>query len=243
MDKLKCIAIDDEPIALEIIKEYCNRAGNIDLLCFTSPLEGMKAIWDTNPQVVFLDIEMHSHNGTDLARNLPPETCLIFTTAYAGYALEGYNLNAIDFLHKPIFYPRFCQAIDKARKWLERPAAALSSLTSLSSSAEAISLKVEHKNVIINLADILFVEAMDNYVKIFRRGLPMVLSQITMKEMETMLPADRFTRVHRSFIIANTEISRYSNKKLYLKSSDREIPLGRKYSNKFNELLSKITKK
>ena len=103
---IKCVAIDDEPIALSIIKEYCNRYGDIELDCFTSPLAGMEYIRSTGADIVFLDIEMNSYNGLALAKELPAGTCLIFTTAYASYALEGFNVDAVDFLHKPIFYHR-----------------------------------------------------------------------------------------------------------------------------------------
>ena len=99
-----------------------------------------------------------------------------------------------------------------------------------------ITLKVEHKNVVIDTDDILFIEAMDNYVKVFRRDKPMVLSQITMKEMENILPAEGFVRVHRSFIVALHAIDRFSNRRIYLRDSDREIPVGRKYNDTFNNL-------
>lgn len=225
---IKCIAIDDEPIALSIIQEYCKNYGEIDLETYTSPIAGMERIKSVCPDIVFLDIEMNSHNGVALARELPPGTCLIFTTAYSQYALDGFNVDAIDFLHKPIFYPRFERAMEKAIKWLgkkeDKP------------QRETITLKVEHKNVVIDIDDITFIEAMDNYVKVFRRGLPMVLSQITMKDMESILPTDRFNRVHRSFIVSLNAIDKFSNRKIYLLSSDRTIPVGRKYIETFNNL-------
>lgn len=225
---IKCIAIDDEPIALSIIQEYCKNYGEIDLETYTSPIAGMERIKSLCPDIVFLDIEMNSHNGVALARELPPGTCLIFTTAYSQYALDGFNVDAIDFLHKPIFYPRFERAMEKAIKWLgkkeDKP------------QRETITLKVEHKNVVVDIDDITFIEAMDNYVKVFRRGLPMVLSQITMKDMESILPTDRFNRVHRSFIVSLNAIDKFSNRKIYLLNSDRTIPVGRKYIETFNNL-------
>lgn len=101
---------------------------------------------------------------------------------------------------------------------------------------ETITLKVEHKNVVVDIDDITFVEAMDNYVKVFRRGLPMVLSQITLKYMESILPADRFNRVHRSYIVSLNAIDKFSNRKIYIHNSDRTIPVGRKYIDTFNNL-------
>lgn len=225
---MRCIAIDDEPIALSIIQEYCKQYGNIDLETYTSPIAGMERVKSICPDIVFLDIEMNSHNGVALARELPMGTCLIFTTAYSQYALDGFNVDAVDFLHKPIFYPRFERAMEKAIKWLgkkeDKP------------QRETITLKVEHKNVVVDIDDITFIEAMDNYVKVFRRGLPMVLSQITMKDMESILPTDRFNRVHRSFIVSLNAIDKFSNRKIYLLNSDRTIPVGRKYIETFNNL-------
>lgn len=225
---MKCIAIDDEPIALSIIQEYCKQYGDIDLETYTSPIAGMDRVKSICPDIVFLDIEMNSHNGVALASELPEGTCLIFTTAYSQYALDGFNVDAIDFLHKPIFYPRFERAMEKAIKWLGKKED--------KSQRDTITLKVEHKNVVVDIDDITFVEAMDNYVKVFRRGLPMVLSQITMKDMESILPNDRFNRVHRSFIVSLNAIDKFSNRKIYIRNSDRTIPVGRKYIETFNNL-------
>ncbi len=228
---IKCVAIDDEPIAIAILQEYCRRYGDIELECFTSPVTGMEYIRKSGADVVFLDIEMKSHNGVELARELPDNIALIFTTAYAQYAIDGYDVDAVDFLHKPIFYARFERAVEKAKKWIgynsDRP-------------DDFITLKVEHKNVIINLADIILVEAMDNYVKVFRRGLPMVLSQITMKEMETLLPEARFRRIHRSFIISVSGIEKISNRKVYMLGIDRPVPVGRKYLEEFNSFYNNL---
>lgn len=225
---IKCIAIDDEPIALSIIREYCKKYGDIELETFTSPIAGMERIRTEHPDIVFLDIEMNSHNGVALARELPEGTCLIFTTAYSQYALDGFNVDAVDFLHKPIFYPRFERAMEKAVKWLGK--------NDSTPRRNTITLKVEHKNVVIDIDDITYIEAMDNYVKVFRRNLPMVLSQITMKEMEALLPAERFNRVHRSFIVSLDSIDKFSNRKIYIRNLARPIPVGRKYIESFNNL-------
>lgn len=230
---IKCVAIDDEPIALSIIKEYCNRYGDIDLECFTSPVAGMECVRTSRPDIVFLDIEMNSHNGVELAKELPENTCLIFTTAYASYALDGFNVDAVDFLHKPIFYPRFEKAMEKAKKYIR--------LSDAQPSAENITLKADHKNVVVCQKDIIVIEAMDNYVKVFRKDLPTVVSQITMKEIENMLPCDSFIRIHRSFIVSARFIEKFSNRTVYLHGHPRPVPVGRKYMTAFNNL-TKIIK-
>lgn len=225
---IKCVAIDDEPIALSIIKEYCNRYGDVDLKCFTSPVAGMECVRTIKPDLVFLDIEMNSHNGVALAKELPSGTCLIFTTAYANYALDGFNADAVDFLHKPIFYPRFEKAMAKAKIFIQH--------TETDPSAGSITLKSGHKNVVVSLKDVIVIEAMDNYVKIFRKDLPTVVSQITMKEVESMLPDDSFVRIHRSYIVSVPFIEKFSNRTVYLHNFPRPIPAGRKYISAFNNL-------
>ncbi len=110
---MRCVAIDDEPIALSIIEQYCNRLGGIELLTFTDPIEGMERIKLSTPDIVILDIEMGDINGLELARTLPAGVGLIFSTAYAQFAIDGFELNAVDFLHKPFAFSRFERAIQK----------------------------------------------------------------------------------------------------------------------------------
>lgn len=197
----------------------------------------MEFIEHTTPDIVFLDIEMNSYNGIELARQLPPECCLIFTTAYARYALDGFEVNAVDFLHKPIFRPRFERALEKARIWLGK------GKDTPQQKQETIMLKSEYKNVVINLRDIDYVEAMDNYVKVFRKGLSTVISQITMKEMEEILPSEQFLRVHRSYIVSLEMIERFSNRMIYLTGRKQPIPVGRKYNETFNNIYNAIKNK
>lgn len=226
---IKCVAIDDEPIALSIIQEYCRRYGDIDLKCFTSPVDGMEYIKTSFPDIVFLDIEMNSHNGITMAKKLPENTCLIFTTAYSQYALDGFNVDAVDFLHKPVFYPRFERAMQKAMLLVNAK-------ESHTKKRDTITLKVEYKTVVVDVDDISYVEAMDNYVKVFRPSQPTLISQITMKEMESLLPTDRFIRVHRSFIVSLDSIDKFSNRRIFLKNYDKYIPVGRTYNDSFNNL-------
>lgn len=119
MKNIKCIAIDDEPLALTIIAHFCQRTGKMDVSCYTDPEAGMEAIRKEQPELVFLDIEMNSISGLDIAKELPPECEFIFTTAYAQFALDGFNLDAADFLHKPFAYERFLKAVEKGLKRIE----------------------------------------------------------------------------------------------------------------------------
>ena len=224
---IKCVAIDDEPIALNIISEHCRRYCGLQLECFSSPAAGLKYLEENLPDVLFLDIEMPRNNGMEIAQSLQPGICVIFTSAYAQYALDGFNVNAVDFLHKPIFYPRFQQAMDKALKWFDLNAQHLPEVGGLM-------LRSEHRDVFVPYSEIVFVEALENYAKIRRKTKPTLLSQITMKELEQQLPSDRFMRVHRSYIIALGKVAKYANRNVHLVDSEEPIPVGRKYLDGFN---------
>ena len=234
MKKLTCIAIDDEPIALLIISQFCERKGGLELTTFSEPLTGLKEIARCKPDLVFLDIEMNSISGLDIAHALPPESCLIFTTAHAQYALDGFDLDAVDFLHKPFSYPRFCRAVEKAQQ--------LRTLRELTrqpvSEEEAITVKVEYKNVKIPLREIVYIEAMDNYVRIHLCGARPALSQMSLKSLAELLPAT-FVRIHKSFIVPLHRIAAYTRTSLTLCGSDTTLPIGRAFYPDFIEKMNR----
>ena len=151
MKNISCIAIDDEPMALLVIEQFCQRRGGIELTTYSEPQNGIDEIIRTKPQLVFLDIHMSSINGLDIARSIPHETCIIFTTAHAQYALEGFNLDAVDYLHKPFAYERFCRAVDKAMRRIN---------TTSVNQQRHITVKQEYSNVNILLNDIFYIEAL-----------------------------------------------------------------------------------
>ena len=113
---MKCVAIDDEPMALEVIKSFCQRVGDIELHTFTNPLAGIDHVKRTHPELLFLDVKMGEVSGVNLAREIPQGTFLVFTTAYAQYAIDGFDLNAVDFLHKPFSFTRFEKAVNKVQQ-------------------------------------------------------------------------------------------------------------------------------
>ena len=164
-------------------------------------------------------------NGVELARELPPGILLIFTTAYAEYALDGFDLNAVDFLHKPFSYSRFERAVQKAFS--------LHALQQLSASPvfteESITLKVEYKSTNVKLKDILYIESMDNYVRIYLTERQCLMSQTSMKNVQELLPEGKFVRVHKSFLVPVHRISSYTSKEITLYGGIR-IPVGRSYS-------------
>lgn len=232
---MKCIAIDDEPIALSIIRQYCERHGNMTLETYSSPRLGIQRIKEWHPDIVFLDIEMNGTSGIELARELPSSCCLIFTTAYAHYALEGFEVNAIDFLHKPYFYERFDRAIQKAEKWLRMN----DLLTVSESSSRQLFLKAEYKNVTVSIDAILYIESIDNYVKIHATDGTTLLSKITLRNVEEQLPRGEFIRIHRSFVVPKNRIAKFTRSEVVLAKSGKNLPVGKKYADDVMKLLRK----
>ena len=224
---MKCVAIDDEPMALEVIKSFCQRVGDIELHTFTNPLAGIDHVKRTHPELLFLDVKMGEVSGVNLAREIPQGTFLVFTTAYAQYAIDGFDLNAVDFLHKPFSFTRFEKAVNKVQQAIR--------LVNYSAAppleGEVITVKVEYKNVTVQLSSILYVQAMDNYVKIFTTDGRTVVTQLSMKSLEAMLPQGDFVRVHKSYIVPRHRIESYSRTLLTL-TGGTKIPVGRAYADK-----------
>lgn len=234
MRKINCIAIDDEPIALLVIKQFCERKGNIELKTFCEPRIGLEEIKDNKPDIVFLDIEMNGLNGLEIAKQLPDKCCLIFTTAHAQYALNGFDLDAVDFLHKPIAYDRFERAIEKAMRHIST----LNKATISGNSQGTIVVKQEYNNINIHLSDIFYIEALENYCKIYRTNGNSVISRLNIKTIHKMLPENTFLRVHRSFLVPIHQIQKFTKQEIWLKGSLYPIPIGRRYAKEIYEFLT-----
>ena len=222
---MKVIAIDDEPIALEIVRRYCERSGGIELQTYSSPRSGMQRIREWQQDVVLLDIEMSGTSGIELARQLPTSCCLIFTTAYAQYALEGFEVNAVDFLHKPFFYERFERAMQKARQWVRMH----DLLRTSESAVRQLLLKSDYKTISVSIDTILYIESIDNYVKVHLANGTSMLSKIPLHIVEGQLPQGEFIRIHRSFLVARCRIARFSKTEIILEKDGKALPIGRKY--------------
>lgn len=223
---IRCIAIDDEPIALSIVRQYCERRGGIELETFSSPRAGMARVKELRPDAVFLDIEMNGVSGLELARELPPSCCLVFTTAYAHYALDGFEVNAVDFLHKPYFYDRFERAMQKVERWLR--------MHDLLQASEATSrrllLKADYKNVSVAVDTILYIESFDNYVRVHTADGASVSSKIPLRAVEEQLPPGEFIRIHRSFVVSRNRIEKFSRTEIVLSKCGKRLPIGKSYA-------------
>ncbi len=230
---IRAIAIDDEPIALSIITQYCKRRGEIELTTFTNPIEGMEMVRTTMPDLLFLDIEMGGVNGVELARSIPIGVNLIFTTAYAQFAIDGFDLNAVDYLHKPFSFVRFERAITRVE---ERVAI----VKSLSKDDDDITLRVEYQNVRVSRGEVVYIEAMDNYVRFHLTTSRPVMTQMSMKSVEEMLPRSQFIRIHKSYIVPRHAIASYSKSQVELKRVEEMLPIGRTYQADFAEWIREV---
>lgn len=228
MKNITCIAIDDEPMALLVVEQFCRRKGGMELTTFSEPRVGLEEICRRKPDLVFLDIQMNSLNGLEIADRLPRECCFIFTTAYAEYALDGFDLDAVDFLHKPFSYERFEVAVEKALRRIHarRP-----------STSESLVVKQEYNNVSIPLSDILYVEALGNYVKIVRASGGHVLTRTNLKAITDLLPADDFLRIHRSYVVPVAAVVSFTRSRVMLKGREEGLPVGTQYVTQVLEAL------
>lgn len=208
---LRCIVVDDEPLAVKMLENYISRTPFLSLeASFTDPVQALSEIQTRQPHLVFLDIQMPDLSGMELSRMIPAQTRIIFTTAFKQYAFESYEVSALDFLLKPIRYQKFLEAAEKGRRWFALQEAA-SAPAAPGREPETVFIKADGVLQKVALDDIVLLEGMKDYVRIVRTGgQPPLLTHLTMKAAEEMLPPGRFMRVHRSYIIALDKISSVS---------------------------------
>lgn len=200
MHKIKCIVVDDEPLAVEMLATYIRKAPSLELAgTFTDPVQAVSAMAEIKPDLVFMDIQMPDLNGLELARLIPEDTRIIFTSAFRQYAFESYEVEALDYILKPIRYQKFLEAVSKAEKWMaNRP----------EKSRRSAFIKTEREYRNIEFDQILYVAGMKDYVLIYLASEPEpIVTHITLKAIEEKLPSDMFMRVHRSYIVALDKIT------------------------------------
>lgn len=198
-NKLRCLVVDDEPLAAALISSYVNQTPFLELAAQVDNAAGaMGVLSEGGIDVVFSDIRMPGLSGLELARLVPPSTAIIFTTAFADYALEGYRVDALDYLLKPVSYAEFLRASTKAVQHLT----GARTQGSATASRDYITVRSEYRMIRIPVGEIDYIEGLKDYVKIFLHDSPNpVLTLMSMKTLEETLPSDRFMRVHRSFIV------------------------------------------
>ncbi len=246
---ITCIIVDDEPLAVRLLQSYVERTSGLQLLSsFTDSISAMAAVREQKPQLLFLDIQMPNLDGMELAHSLPAQTRVVFTTAFKEYAFESYEVNALDFLLKPVRYNKFLMAVEKAREWFdprtrsaagenlvapaelnENQADESTTTHSLpSGDASTLFLRVDGELRNVPTASILYVSGMKDYVMFYLDGEPRpIITHLTMKAVERMLPASKFLRVHRSYIVAVDKISKVDrNDCIYIGREIIHVPDG-----------------
>jgi DNA-binding LytR/AlgR family response regulator len=228
---LSCIAIDDEPLALELLKKYIAKIYFLELKgAFTDPFEAKKMIESTQIDIIFLDIQMPDINGIEFSKTInSKDIAVIFTTAFSEYAVEGFNVDAIDYLLKPIEYDRFLKSVYKAKEYIDY-------INNQELQEGYIFVKSDYQMVKISLKDILYIEGLDDYIKI-HMPQKSILTLMTLKTISQKLPVKEFLRVHRSYIVPVSKIENISKSKI--KIMEREIPIGVSYSESFFTAMDK----
>lgn len=229
---LRALAIDDEPVALEVIKNFSEKIIFLDLLgCFTDAFEAMDFLQKNEINVIFLDIKMPDISGLDFLKSISNPPMIIFTTAYSEHAVQSFELNAIDYLLKPFSLSRFIKACNRANEQFELRKKA----QTVQESNPSIFVKSGYELIKIELDDILYVEGTGNYVKYVLKEQNIV-TRLTMKETEDLLPSLDFVRIHRSYLVGIKHISRIQKSDIWIGTI--EIPIGEAYKNKIGKLKS-----
>jgi two-component system response regulator LytT len=236
---LNCIAVDDEPLALGLVCAFIEQTPFLNLVArSSSAVEALKILNDEQVDLLFLDIQMPDLNGMELARvldNRPNKPRIIFTTAYNQFALDGYKVDALDYLLKPFNYEEFLKAAQKALKYQELIG---KSEPEPKQEEDYLFLKVEYQLVRVALSDILYIEGLKDYVKVWLKSAPKPLLSLTsLKALEEKLPSRRFMRVHRSFIVSLDQINSVTRNTLQIGSIN--ISVGEQYKDAFNVFISK----
>lgn len=226
MKKYKCYIVDDEPLALNVIEQHLSRFGQFEVCGkSTDPVEALAQIKLLQPDLLFLDIQMPEITGLELIESIQNKPEIVITTAYREYAVEGFELNVLDYLVKPIPFKRFIKAIEK---FLEQK---LPHAAAPSPQADSyIFVKADRKTIKIALGDILYIEGVKDYVKIVLSAQK-IITKVSIGNFFKDLPKDRFIQVHKSFIVARDKISAYTAQDVEI--GDLEIPIGRMYKEEF----------
>jgi DNA-binding LytR/AlgR family response regulator len=233
---IRTIAIDDEPLALQLVSSYIEKTPGLKLEGkFVNPIEASEYIEKNPVDLIFLDIQMPDLNGIEFTRLLEKGPKVIFTTAYEKYALEGYKLEVVDYLLKPFSYEEFISAVTKARKLLKLEE---KDLPVIEANNQFLFLKSDYKIRRINFNDILYIEGLKDYVKVYISNVPRpVLSLSSLKQLESKLPPDKFMRVHRSFIVNLDKVETIERSRIVF--GKEYIPVSDQYREKFQEFLDK----
>ncbi|APY09782.1 DNA-binding response regulator [Seonamhaeicola sp. S2-3] len=237
--KISCVAVDDEPMALNLVESYIEKTPFLKLKTkCSSAIEAMQYIKEHPVELLFLDIQMPDLTGIEFSKLLPEHTRVIFTTAFDHYALDGFKVDAIDYLLKPFDYAEFLTAANKAQKWFELLKGKTNQPELISKEKEFLFVKSEYKQLRIKLADVLYFEGLKDYIKIWLKDNPKpILTLMSLKSLEEELPETQFMRVHRSFIVSLNNIDVIERSQIII--NKQRITVSEQYKPKFLEFINK----
>jgi two-component system LytT family response regulator len=246
---IRCIAIDDEPLALRQVKSYISKIPTLELVAACSNAAEAQAVLDAESvDLLFVDINMPDINGIDFVRGLENPPMVIFTTAYSEYAIEGFRLDAVDYLLKPFAFSEFNKAVDKACSLFELIKLRDGKTAGVEYEAVApetetdedyISVKADYKVTLVRHADIIYLESVGEYVRLHLTNGSTITTLFRLKNMESLLPERKFMRIHRSYIINLSHLTSFTRGKVYLSCGD-DLPVGANYREAFREYAERL---
>lgn len=234
---IRCLAIDDEPLALRQLSAYIKRVPFLELTAVCQSASEARTVMERQKvDAMFIDINMPDLNGLDFVRQLAVRPIVVFTTAYSDYAIEGYKVNAADYLLKPFSYDDFLRSAERVRQRYDIISRAESG-SHEGGKGDSLFFKVDHRNVRVSLHDIIYIEGMSEYVRIhLREGKPLIVL-MAMKRLEETLPRDMFMRIHRSYIINLSEV-KMTNKTRVTLNDGTSLPIGDFYRDAFTAYIN-----
>jgi DNA-binding LytR/AlgR family response regulator len=234
--KIICLAVDDEPPALDVLKKYINAVQHLELAgTCADAIEALTFLQNHPVDLLFLDIQMPQLLGTDLIRTLKKPPKVIFTTAFRKFAVEGFELDAVDYLLKPISFERFLKAVNKVMDTSLQATESNFNSKSHTSIEAFISLRAERKNIKVLLNDILYIESLKDYIKVITANKTIITKQ-SISSIEEMLPKENFIRIHRSYIVSLNKIESYTNELIGI--AKQELPISRMYKLEVGKVLN-----
>jgi len=233
--KIRCLAIDDEPLAVKKIAGYIQKVPFLELVAeCRSAAEAMSIMDTTDIQLLFIDINMPDISGMEFVKSLTIKPYVVFTTAYSEYAVEGFQVEAVDYLLKPITFSNFLKAANKVKNRIEL--SSNNQKESVQTTANHLFVKSEYKLIRIELDDIKYIESQHEYIKIHLVNSTPVMTQLSLKSFEEQLPSDRFMRIHRSYIVNLAKISIIERNRIVF-DGKTYIPVSDQYKEKFQEYI------
>ena len=237
--KIKAVIIDDEPLAQRIVEKYALDIPGLEVVAtFSNAIEAREYLANEGVELIFLDINMPKLSGLDLLRIIKNPPLVIITTAYSDFALQGYELDVVDYLMKPFSFERFFKAVRKAMDMIRKRSAETPVIPAVSSSEdEFIFVKSNKKTFNISLNEILYIEGLGDYVKIYTTNR-MIITYQSLKKIEELLPQRQFPRIHKSFIISLAKIDLIEGNQVRIR--DKVIPIGHNFKSDFEKLIRTI---